>query len=271
MTPKDSMEITRSDLEHIDALTPVIVVPGLTPLWSPPKLSQQLLKDSGLVYINQNAARHPDSPLEPLFRALYMTRPSFDIGAINVVTDRNNIRKLPSFVMVDTNKERPESIIVGVEMIKNTALFCRSSPMNQDHVGPHDFKGYGHEFERAYTKSQILCNTGHHRIISYRFCGMTFIIRHETEGYCDSKAGNISNNSASTEQDNVLAGKLGSLSISPSNNVSHHAPTGSKLAIKTEGHGIPLSATLEIRLAPLTKLCMLQMSHPSFGSPRHQN
>ncbi|KAH6616883.1 geranylgeranyl pyrophosphate synthetase [Boeremia exigua] len=267
MTPEDSMKITRSDLKQssrspgasiddvqhlasynwIDALTPVVVVPGVPPLWSPPRLSQQLPKDSGLVYINQNAARHPDSPLEPLFRALYMTKPSFDIGAVNVVTDRNNIRKLLSFVMVDVDKERPDSFTIDVEMVKNTALLCRNSPLNQEHIGPHDFRGYGHEFERTYTKTQIPGSTGHHRIISYRFCGMTFVVRHETDGYYDSNAGNNSNDSASTGQDGILAGKLSSLSISPSNEVPCHTTTGSKLATKTEGYEVPLSATLEIK------------------------
>src|SRR5690242_21875143 len=87
MTLKDSMEVTRSDLKHsscypeasiddvqhlasynwINASTPTLVVPGIPPLWSPPNVSRHLPKDSGLVYINQNAARHPDSPMEPLF------------------------------------------------------------------------------------------------------------------------------------------------------------------------------------------------------------
>jgi hypothetical protein len=37
---------------------------------------------------------NPDSPLEPLFRSLYIEHPSFDINSIDIVTDRNNIRKL---------------------------------------------------------------------------------------------------------------------------------------------------------------------------------
>jgi hypothetical protein len=55
---------------------------------------RQLKKDSGLVYVAQNAARHPESPLEPLFRALYIENPSFDISSVNIVSDRNDIRKL---------------------------------------------------------------------------------------------------------------------------------------------------------------------------------
>src|SRR5947207_5249456 len=84
-----------TDVKHLSSYnwmeepTPTIVVPGSPALWSPPIAPQKVKKDSGLIYIAQNAARHPDSPLEPLFRALYIEHPSFDIHSIDVVTDRN--------------------------------------------------------------------------------------------------------------------------------------------------------------------------------------
>ena len=87
-----------SSYNWIEAPTPTIAFPGSPPLWSAPRAPRQLKKDSGLIYIAQNAARHPDSPLEPLFRALYIVNPSFDIRSTDVVTDRNNIRKLLSFI-----------------------------------------------------------------------------------------------------------------------------------------------------------------------------
>lgn len=67
-----------TDVKHlasynwIEAPTPTIVVPGSPAQWSPPQGNRCVKKDSGLVYIAQNAARHPDSPLEPLFRSLYI-------------------------------------------------------------------------------------------------------------------------------------------------------------------------------------------------------
>lgn len=68
-----------SSYNWIEAPSLTIAVPGTPPLWSAPSAPRQLKKDSGLIYIAQNAARHPDSPLEPLFRALCITNPSFDI------------------------------------------------------------------------------------------------------------------------------------------------------------------------------------------------
>ena len=83
-----------SSYNWIEAPTPSIAVLGSPPLWSPLRVPRQLKKDSGLIYIAQNAAHHLDSPLKPLFRALYVANPSFDIRLIDVVINRNNICKL---------------------------------------------------------------------------------------------------------------------------------------------------------------------------------
>jgi hypothetical protein len=95
-----------SDVQHLASYnwieapraTPTIAVPDSPALWSPPDKPFRVGKDTGHFYIAQNAARHPGSPLEPLFRALYVSHPSFDIASIDVVTDRNNIRKLLSLI-----------------------------------------------------------------------------------------------------------------------------------------------------------------------------
>ena len=44
-------------------------------------------------------------------------------------------------------------------------------------------RGIGHEFEKVYTTSQISGSTRHHRILSYRFSDLNFIVRYETDGY----------------------------------------------------------------------------------------
>jgi hypothetical protein len=81
-----------SSYNWIEASEPTIDVSGSPALWTPPKTPQNVAKDSGLIYSAQNAARQPDSPLEPLFRALSITNPSFDFQSVDLVADRNNIR-----------------------------------------------------------------------------------------------------------------------------------------------------------------------------------
>jgi len=262
-----TVEITRQDLEDlptppshtafitdvkhlssynwIEAPTPTIAVPGSPALWSAPRVPRQLKKDSGLIYIAQNAARHPDSPLEPLFRALHITDPSFDLRSIDVVTDRNNIRKLLSFVNPGSNTNSLEPFTIGIEVTRNTAILCREEAETQVFIGPHEFQGFGHEFEKAYTKGRVTGSTGHHRIIAYRFGDLKFIVRHETDGYVATTTAQSS--STKEKEHDGLSSMLASLSLSPATGLPTTVPPGSKLTIREEGEVVPLESTLEIK------------------------
>lgn len=142
---------TLSSYNWIEApkATPTIAVPGSPAIWSAPGVFRRLKKDSGLVYIAQNAARHPESPLEPLFRALYITNPSFDIRSIDVVTDRNNIRKLLSFIDPSSTTNGLEAFTMIIEVTQDTAIFCRDEIKTLEYIGPQDFRGFGHEFRES--------------------------------------------------------------------------------------------------------------------------
>ncbi|CAF9916801.1 MAG: hypothetical protein HETSPECPRED_003013 [Heterodermia speciosa] len=237
-----------SSYNWIDApkATPTIAVPGSPALWSPPAVPRRLEKDSGFFYIAQNADRHPESPLEPLFRALYTTHPSFDIRGTDVVTDRNNIRKLLSFVDRGSTGDKLEAFTINIEMTKNTAIFCREDTKTREDIGPQEFRGFGHGFEKAYTVTQVSGSTGHHRIISYRFSDMNFIVRHETDGYVDTDT-RTSSSKVKNHTPEDIASMVGALSISPANNSPGIISTGSKLRIKEEGQVVPLESTLEIK------------------------
>ncbi|OBT60334.1 hypothetical protein VE03_10339 [Pseudogymnoascus sp. 23342-1-I1] len=234
-----------SSYSWIEAPSPTIAVPGTPPLWSAPSGPRQLKKDSGLIYIAQNAARHPDSPLEPLFRALCITNPSFDIRSIDVVTDRNNIRKLLSFINPSMTRNGLETFTINIEVTKNTAIFCRDETTTHEFIGPDEFRGYGREFERVYTTRQIGASTGHHRIITYCFGGLNFVVRHETDGYVDTDTRIPSPDAKGPESDS-LSSMLGSLTLSPTNGPPITTP-GSKLTIKKEGQMISLKSTLELK------------------------
>ena len=237
--------------------TPTIAVPGSPALWSALGVSRRLKKDSGLIYIAQNAARHPESPLEPLFRALYITHPSFDIRSTDVVTDRHNIRKLFSFIDPGSTRNGLEAFTINIEVTKNTAIFCRSEAKTMEYIGPQEFRGFGHEFEKAYTIGQISGSTGHHRIISYCFSDLNFIVRHETDGYVETDSPKATNHT----QDG-LSSMLGALSLSSANSSPGITPTGSKLAIKEEGQVVPLESTLEIKTRVLHKSLEIQEVAP---------
>ncbi|KAK4206163.1 geranylgeranyl pyrophosphate synthetase [Rhypophila decipiens] len=127
--PAASAKIT--DFEHIASYTwwnktaPTISVPGSPPLWHPPSTTPRLEPDSGTVYIDQNAARCPSSPLEPLFRAALIENVNFSLDDVDLVTDRNNIRKLLRFAQASSD----DHFRIRIEIVgETTALLTRVEP-----------------------------------------------------------------------------------------------------------------------------------------------
>ncbi|KGO70399.1 hypothetical protein PITC_015120 [Penicillium italicum] len=233
-----------SSYNWIESSSPTIAVPGCPPLWSPPKTPKRVAKDSGLVYIAQNAFRHPESPLEPLFRSLYAENPSYNIHQVDLITDRNDVRKLLSFVNPNLSRNGLEPFTIEVETRSNTAIFCRAETETHAFIGPRDFRGYGHEFEKAFTTTQVSGSTGHHRIISYNLGDMKFIVRYETDAYVE-KASNLKPQSVGSENENFLS-MMENLSLSRPETYSRLA-TKSKLVVKKEGKHVPIHSTLEIK------------------------
>lgn len=228
-----------SSYNWIERPTPTIAIPGCPALWAPPNNPRKLKPDSGRVFVAQNAARHPSSPVEPLFRALYTTDPSFDLSKVDIVSDRNNLRKLYAFVNPSSQKSGREPFSIQVELIGDTVVLCRSDVAVQQYIKLGQFCGYGHEFEKNYTKQQLPNSTGHHRIISYQFSDLRLVIRHETDGYVDDAI----ETTARSEGDNSLADVMDKLSLT-SNEIKH---PGSKLTIQQKGQYVPLESTLEIK------------------------
>jgi hypothetical protein len=230
--------------------TPTIAIPGSPDLWSPPKAPFRVSKDTGHIYIAQNAARHPDSPLEPLFRALYETQPSFNMASIDVVTDRNNIRKLLGFINPRWNNYKQEDFTIHVEVTNNTAIFCREETKTEEYINPNEFRGYGHSFEKNCTSREIRGSTGHHRIVSYSLGGLKLIVRHETDGYVRTDGAHPSIEPANNQVPDVdnLSSVLNSLSLSLESKGLRTADSpSSKLVIRKEGKTVPLPSTLEIK------------------------
>ncbi|KAL2837333.1 hypothetical protein BJY01DRAFT_258390 [Aspergillus pseudoustus] len=233
-----------SSYNWIESSTPTIAVPGCPPLWCPPNAPKKVPKDSGLIYIAQNAVRHPECPLEPLFRSLYLENPSYNIQTVDLITDRNNVRKLLSFINPGLSKNGLEPFTINVEVTKNTAIFCRAETATYTVIGPHSSRGYGHDFEKAFTTIQVPQSTGHYRIISYKFGDLKFVVRYETDGYLGEHS-KVQTQTVDPEHMNLM-NMMESLSLPPSESRSHCA-TDSKLVIKEEGKQVPIQSTLEIK------------------------
>ncbi|KAK7177896.1 hypothetical protein PSPO01_16058 [Paraphaeosphaeria sporulosa] len=154
----------------LESDVPTILVPGYPPLWSPPAGPLKLEPDSGRVYIDQNAARIPDAPLEPLFGALSAQNPDFKMGSVDVITDRNNIRKLLRFL----DGTSSESFQIQAEILDGKrALLTRME--NETATVIQGFQGYGRNFERACTTGAT-GTSGYYRFTSFRFGGLQYLL-----------------------------------------------------------------------------------------------
>ncbi|PMB65617.1 hypothetical protein BM221_008978 [Beauveria bassiana] len=236
----DKAEISQvkhlSSYNWIEAPTPTIVVPGAPARWRPREGAHRVSKDSGLQHIAQNAARHPKNPL-----SLYFDH-------FGVITDQNDIRKLLAFASPEPNKKDVENFTIDVEIVKDTTIFCRAETATVRVIDLHEFRGHGHEFEKAYTVYAVPKSTGHHRVISYRFCGLKFIVRHETDGYVENLAKDDSGDDDVLRMMQDLA-----LSSCPKTTTDYTPIGGSKLRIGKGGQTVPLRSTLDIKTRTLWK------------------
>jgi hypothetical protein len=243
--PAPTILVPGKRLPYRGSLTLSANLKGSPPLWSPPSVPPKLAPDSGTVYIDQNAARNPRSPLEPLFRALYARNPDFELRDIDLVTDRNNILKLLHFVQGSSN----DAFQIQVEIVgSKTALFTRTEVKTTDTI--QNFRGFGHNFKKSYTKRQI-GSTGHHRIINYHFGDMRCIVRHEADGYIDDKARPIAVTNA-PELTDGLSDILSRLSISKLDTMVSNLPAS--IIVKTDGKAVDLSSTLEIKTRAASRM-----------------
>ena len=239
-----------SDVEHVssydwvEASTPTIAVPGNPPVWADVKTPLKLNEDKGHVYINQNAARHPDSPLEPLFRAVFLANPQFDIKGIDIVSDRNNIRKLLSFIDPLSTRNGVEDFTIAAELVRDTVILCRTETVVEEFIKQGDFRGFGHEFEKAYTTRKTKDSTGHHRIVSYRLDDLKLLVRHETDGAIRTLPSRHTIPGNATDD---LSELLGSVSLSSQATPRGNRIPGSKLTVLKDGLAVRRESTLEIK------------------------
>ena len=114
-------------------------------------------------FIDQNRHRVPQYPLLPLALAIDHLSPDFDYSSIDIVTDRNNLRKLLRWV----NGTIASDFRVDLQLAGSTVLFTRYEPTKVEIDSGR--LGYGRNFEQYTTKRLAGCenSTGHHRIITY--------------------------------------------------------------------------------------------------------
>ncbi|KAF2124744.1 hypothetical protein P153DRAFT_301357 [Dothidotthia symphoricarpi CBS 119687] len=158
-----------------------IVVPGGPPKWVYQPLPITLLPDAGHQFVDQNAFRVPQFPFEPAFQALSIVKPEAKLDDIDIIVNRNSLRKLLDFAA----GRRRDPWRMDLHLVKNTLFISRKEMSARAMVRGNGNSGYGHNFEKAFTKPEpgLDGSSSHHRVIRYRFGSLECAVRFEVDAY----------------------------------------------------------------------------------------
>lgn len=99
----------------------------------------------------------------PLFAAIDVLHEGFRYRDLDLITNRNSLRKLLRYV---DNDRGLKDFRIDIDLVRYTCLFTRCEE-NAAIVGC--WSGYGNEYLKAATRAPRTCEnmTDHHRIITY--------------------------------------------------------------------------------------------------------
>lgn len=153
---------------------------GTPPVWCPPVNGRQLKPDDGQYFVDKNAAKYSNYPMEPAVLAVLRQNAELDTGEVDFFTCASVLGNLSRFVRGQDTDFR-----FIMEKVGNTVFLTRreDSPMQ---VIP-DIRGYGHSFLEEYTswERDVKESWSHQRIIRYKFGGMDVLVRSECDGFID--------------------------------------------------------------------------------------
>ncbi|KAL2001159.1 hypothetical protein VTN02DRAFT_2142 [Thermoascus thermophilus] len=226
-----------------DARTPSIYVPGAPPRWEPRNLPVAIPQDRGKFFIDEDAYRASEYPFEPLFQALSVMNPNFNFQDVDLVTNRNSLRKLFDFAEGRTC----QSFRIDLNLVNETLFLTRRERKARTVLrGTNRSNGFGHGFEQMFSKRSppLEDSSGHYRVITYPLGPLKCVIRFEVDAYCDSNDDLPPQGQASpASSDESVAPSPESLSLQE----RETRETPGSINVIRRGHVIPCAATAEIK------------------------
>lgn len=192
----------------IEGRTPSIVVPGCPRIWQN-TIVTTVPADTGVHYLDRNTSFMGHRPsLTPIFAAVDSLHDDFQYRDLDLVTDRNNLRKLLRCI----DRQQDKTFRIDIDLLGKTCLFTRREETLVETI--KEFRGYGHEYELAATKPRRGSEgeISHHRIVRYEFGGLKVLLRYEVDACTEPES----------EDDSLLA-SFSALSVG-----TRGAPTLSK-------------------------------------------
>ncbi|KAG9013884.1 hypothetical protein FRB94_004264 [Tulasnella sp. JGI-2019a] len=159
----------------LDEPSPTILVPDCPAVWIDDE-PERVPADTGRMFVDQNSARMgaSHSPLAPMFAAIQDLGKTEKLRGLDLVTDRNSLRKLLRWA---TRAGGLKDFRIDIEVARGTVLFTRTE--EEDSEVFDGFRGFGQEYLKHATApmpgSEMA--TGHHRIITMSLGGIQVMVR----------------------------------------------------------------------------------------------
>ncbi|KAJ5751498.1 uncharacterized protein N7511_008463 [Penicillium nucicola] len=217
-------------------LEPSIYVPGAPRKWSPHPLPITLTRDCPTSPEEQQYHPIPTYHFEPVFRALTAVNSDFRFDDVDLVTNRNNLRKLLQWVEGAARRD----FRIDLDIVNDTLFMTRWEANNSVlRSGSHN-PAYGSNFEKFSSNYQedLVDSTDHHRVIHYTLGALKCVVRSEVDAYYvkvgepQSLTGLVADAPRSASTKNY-----------PVTSTDNYKPT----EVLHRGCGIPTAATLEIK------------------------
>ncbi|KAI0070365.1 hypothetical protein K474DRAFT_1776843 [Panus rudis PR-1116 ss-1] len=163
-----------------------IVVPGRPPRWINPKLPLQVLPDGE--DLNQirdvNAEHNPRYPLLPIFIGASLLNKTIEWPEVDIITDRNNLRKLRQWA-----GGQVEDFRIDIEMVNGKTILMQRWELSKGAKWKAHNAQYGRRFRADTTEREILNDSKkeHQRVIQYDFGGINMVVRFQVEAYLPSR------------------------------------------------------------------------------------
>jgi hypothetical protein len=173
----------------------------------------------------------------------------YNFDTIDTLVNRNSLRKLFDFCVGRSQ----DSFRIDLHTIQNTLIMERCERSAREIIHGSAKSGYGHNFERAFTKHAVGLenSTSHHRVLRYDLGGLNVAVRFEVDasyGDCEDDLPQEENRDEVLDQvsEEQLATGFGSLKLSASYREDVRLGTQSVLATPG-GRGSAQSTMAELK------------------------
>lgn len=156
---------------------PTIYVPGGAPIYREFPLPMHVQPDSSHEF-HEITSFIPEYPFEVVFRAVELMNPTFRFNSVDVLLNRNGLRRLHDFCLGRVQDSfRVNLYLVNSTLIVEMCFVLRGSAQT----------GFGHNFERAVTRlpPDLLDSSAHHRVLSYKLGGLECAVHSEVDASYD--------------------------------------------------------------------------------------